>query len=443
MHRSTRVPFPFSPIHATAILVALALAPATMPATAARAAERDRPFTLGGVTYESQAAFIAGGGRCGTVARGRGIRTPAPEQIQRWLAEQRLPAGGVIPVAFHVISGPRGEGDVPEAWLDAQIVALNRAYAGLDYAGNPVAGAAVTGYTFQKASVSRTHDNQWFHMTPGSRAEFVAKTTLTVYPPATLNLYTCGPGHRLLGWATFPWELADNQNMDGVVIHYASLPGGPLAPYNLGGTAIHEVGHWLGLLHTFQDGCGDESADGCDDTGDLVCDTPGEAAAAFGCPIGADTCPGAGEDPIHNYMDYTDDACYTNFTTGQDARADFMMATYRPAIGSARLANGAGSIQNGLIWQNAMGKQLVEFRAVPNPFNPRTKIEFGTVREGRASVRVFNIQGRLVATVVDRNLPAGNHEFDFNASKLSSGVYLMVLKADGRQREVRRLSLLK
>ena len=430
MSRSIRNPF--ASACAAAILVLAAGAPAS--------AERGRPFTLDGVTFESQAAFIESGGRCGTVARGRPAPAPAPDQIRRWIADKRIAAGGVIPVAFHVISGPRGEGNVPEEWLDAQIVALNRAYAGLDYAGNPVAGAANTGYTFTKASVTRTHNNGWFRMTPGSRAEFVAKTTLNVYPPATLNLYTCKPGRLLLGWATFPWELAGNQNMDGVVIHYASLPGGPLAPYDLGGTAIHEIGHWIGLLHTFQDGCGDEAAPGCETTGDLVCDTPGEASATFGCPIGQDTCPGAGADPIHNYMDYTDDACYDNFTAGQDARADFMMATYRPVIGSARLANATG---NGSALPAAMGEQLVAFRASPNPFNPRTKIEFGTFREGRASVRVYDIQGRLVATVVDATLPAGSHRYDLDAGRLSSGVYLMVLKAEGRPKEVRRLSLLK
>jgi len=425
---------------ASACAVALTV---TLAQASSAAPDRGRPFVLDGVTFESQAAFIESGGRCGTVVRGRAARAPALQEIRQWVADKQIATGGVIPVAFHVISGARGEGNVPEAWLDAQIVVLNRAYAGRDYDGRVVRGAANTGYTFVKASVSRTQDNQWFKMSPGSQAEFVAKTALNVSPQTTLNLYTCKPGHYLLGWATFPWELAGNPAMDGVVIHYASLTGGPLAPYNLGGTAVHEIGHWIGLLHTFQSGCGDESPAGCETTGDLVCDTPGEAAPMFGCPIGVDTCPGEGVDPIHNYMDYTDDACYDNFTDGQDGRADFMMATYRPAIGSARLADAAGRIESGNAPQSAAGKQLVSFRAKPNPFNPRTKIEFGTVREGRASVRVFDIQGRLVATVVDRKLPAGNHQYDFDASKLSSGVYLMVLKAEGRPQEVRRLSLLK
>ncbi|KAL2848390.1 hypothetical protein BJY01DRAFT_246403 [Aspergillus pseudoustus] len=128
-----------------------------------------------------------------------------------------------------------------------------------------------------------------------------------------LNLYIV---HEIAdgyaGYATFPWEYTANPQLDGVVVQRPNIPGGSDIGLNTGKTAAHEAGHWLGLLHTF--------AGGCDGEGDLVADTPAEAFEAEGCPVGRDTCPGGGVDPIHNYMDYTNDACQTEFTPGQIAR---------------------------------------------------------------------------------------------------------------------------
>ncbi|MGH3073219.1 MAG: M43 family zinc metalloprotease, partial [Gaiellaceae bacterium] len=79
-----------------------------------------------------------------------------------------------------------------------------------------------------------------------------------------------------------------------------------------GETATHEAGHWLNLAHTFEGGC--------NHWGDHVDDTPPMLVPTSGCPAGKDTCPEPGLDPIHNYMDYSFDSCYTEFTDGQAER---------------------------------------------------------------------------------------------------------------------------
>ncbi len=321
---------------------------------------------------------------------------------------------------------------------------MNRNYAGQYYDGTPVTGAANTGYHFTLLSTDYTTNNKWFRMTPGSNAEIQAKNALSINPGGSLNIYTCKPGQNLLGWAVFPWDSRAGGAQDGVVLHYGSLPNGYISPYNLGGTAPHEVGHYLGLYHTFQGGCtGGDTAPGCSTpgNGDEVCDTAAQATSTSGCPEGKDTCPSDGPDPIHNYMDYSIDACYNNFTAGQDTRMNTKVQAYpsRSWIGATRLANSAGSLQGG------RGSEAVAFglRAIPNPFNPRTKIEFSMQREGHALVRVYDIQGRTVATIVNGRLAQGAHRYDFDGDRLASGIYLMQLRVDGRAVDVRRITLMR
>ncbi|KAK6218892.1 metalloprotease MEP1 [Colletotrichum tabaci] len=90
-----------------------------------------------------------------------------------------------------------------------------------------------------------------------------------------------------------------------------------------GHVAVHEVGHWFGLLHTFHGRL-------CEAINDQVADTPAQAGGSTGCPVGRDSCPGApGLDPIHNFMDYSDDSCTTEFTPGQEERMHQMFDVYR------------------------------------------------------------------------------------------------------------------
>lgn len=218
--------------------------------------------------------------------------------------------GGVINVYFHVINRGSGisNGDIPQSQVDAQINVLNAAY-------------AAWGWSFNLVETTRTTNSTWFTGCYGT-SESAMKNALRRGTADDLNIYSCAPSGGILGYATFPSSYTSQPKLDGVVILYSSVPGGTAAPYNLGDTGTHEVGHWMGLYHTFQGGC--------NGNGDFVADTPAERSAAFGCPNGRDSCrSSAGLDPITNFMDYTDDSCMFQFTAGQDSRMDAQFTTYR------------------------------------------------------------------------------------------------------------------
>jgi Pregnancy-associated plasma protein-A len=224
-----------------------------------------------------------------------------------------------VPVVFHVVSRGRGveNGDVPMKMLHDQIEVLNAAYAGVTGTA-----AANTPFRFSLMAVTRTINERWFNAGIDSAAEREMKTALRVGGADVLNFYVTNAGGVYLGWATFPQWYEGDPLMDGVVVLHSSLPGGSLAPYNEGDTGTHEVGHWLGLYHTFQGGCAAVF-------NDFVADTASERSPAFSCPAGRDTCPGPGVDPIENFMDYTDDFCMFRFTPGQSGRMEALSARYR------------------------------------------------------------------------------------------------------------------
>lgn len=242
--------------------------------------------------------------------------------LQRSAAAQRT-GTMTIKVYAHVIQDNATVGAMTDLEIAGQIDALNDAYAG---AFNGNTGKTDTKISFVLAATTRTVNAAWYPVQYDGANETAVKTALRQGGKRDLNLYFADlidedglPG--LLGWATFPDEYSLRPAMDGVLVLNESVPGGSEAPYNLGATAIHEVGHWLGLFHTFQGGCGAN--------GDFVADTPAEAGPQFDCPVGEDTCPAAGVDPIHNFMDYTDDDCMYEFTPGQVTRVDEMTAQYR------------------------------------------------------------------------------------------------------------------
>jgi hypothetical protein len=78
----------------------------------------------------------------------------------------------------------------------------------------------------------------------------------------------------------------------------------------------------------------------------------------------------------------------------------------------------------------------------PNPFNPTTTLRFTIPSDEMVSLKVYNVLGQEVANLVNEQLKAGSYKFDFNASRLSSGVYFYTLKS-GNFTESKKMMFLK
>ncbi len=277
------------------------------------------PFSLGGMEYINKGAFQESGKRCATRDVDDVEAAATEKHVRNWMSEHisSQVAGGTINVYFHVINKGTGlsNGDVTNLMISNQIAVLNAAYGSW-------------GWSFNLVSTDRTTNSTWFNNAcDGTTTEAAMKTALRQGSAVDLNLYSTG-ACDYLGWATFPSDYNSMPIDDGVILLYSSLPGGGATPYDEGDTATHEIGHWMGLYHVFQNGC----AKNCSNGGDFVCDTPQEkfnSSWSFNCTT-RDSCRSlTGNDPIHNYMAYTDDPCMYQFTAGQDARMDSLFTTYR------------------------------------------------------------------------------------------------------------------
>lgn len=257
-----------------------------------------------------------------TAAEQRAIR----ERTAKILAAKGKPGGGGggggggtgtggvksdIPVYFHVMTSTNGAGNVTDQQIAAQMTVLNQTYSGNDVNG----ASGDTGIRFRWAGTERIANNTWH----ADRQSTTYRSQTRQGGRNALNIWVVD--FKYLGIATFPWDYAANPSIDGIRVDYSSFPGGSAANYDLGETATHEAGHWLGLFHTFQGGC--------TGPGDEVDDTAAQASPSSGCPTGRDSCTASGVDPIHNYMDYSYDSCYFEFSTGQSVRMDQMWTAYR------------------------------------------------------------------------------------------------------------------
>ncbi|CAM1503055.1 Fc.00g078310.m01.CDS01 [Cosmosporella sp. VM-42] len=253
-------------------------------------------------------------GRCGAPLPSNGQRAVAKHFAEKEAAAKengRVAVAPInVPVYMHVVSTSTSSADgyLDDATLQKQLDVMNA-----DYAPSQI--------SFSLKKVTRTVNSNWAQ----DKSEMDMKKALRQGGYNALNLYYMTYLSGYLGYCYFPEDTTNGSTTfirDGCSILAGTAPGGPEEGYNLGKTTTHEVGHWFGLYHTFEGGC--------TGNGDFVSDTPSQASESSGCPTGRDSCPSqAGLDPIHNYMDYSDDACYEEFTSGQMDRIRSYWNNYR------------------------------------------------------------------------------------------------------------------
>jgi hypothetical protein len=253
----------------------------------------------------SSASFARG---TGDVAR-EPSSTDTPEEVP---ASAKGKGGkkfrAAVDTYLHVVYDPAvPASNVSDTAISQQMTVLNMGFAGME-------GGVDTGFRFSLVGVDRTANAAWYNAGPGSSDERAMKRALHRGDASDLNIYVTTAA-AYLGWAYFPSNYKTHPWRDGIVVDWESLPGTSTryaGAYDLGKTATHEAGHWVGLYHVFQGGC--------NNWGDYVDDTPPQLIATRGCPEGQDSCKEPGIDSIHNYMDYSYDSCYDQFTADQATR---------------------------------------------------------------------------------------------------------------------------
>jgi hypothetical protein len=322
-------------------VLALGIAPVDAQNADAGAAE------IGGQSYPSWSAYFQSdafrelGGRCGFRADGapgeaRG-GSPDCSSTNTTPAESYEPDGAddyVIQVVVHIITNTAGtQGDIPDQSVENQIQILNEDFQALEGSNGELGHRASIRFELATSDpvgspttgIVRHANDTWFQ----DDGNYWDSTSwdATRY----LNIYTNTAG-GFLGYVPFlPQTGPAGTTADRVVILFTAFPGMGGPPYHLGRTVTHEVGHYLGLLHPFAGGCASGTPPGCYTSGDLICDTPSlETATGSGSCAVTQSC--GTDDPVDNYMNYSDDICMTRFTVEQVRRMRCTLEAYRAGL---------------------------------------------------------------------------------------------------------------
>jgi Pregnancy-associated plasma protein-A/Secretion system C-terminal sorting domain len=345
----------------------------------------------------------------------------------------------VVPVVIHVLYNNSAQ-NISDQQVLSQITVLNNDYRRLndDTVNTPEAFkkvAADTRIVFCVAKVDpngnfttgiiHKHTGEGFFLTDDGMKFSSSGGDDAWDSKKYLNIWVCNLFGRTLGYGVLPGSPAAK---DGVVIQYDVFGtiGNVSAPFNKGRTTTHEIGHWLGLRHTWGDAvCGDDG----------IADTPPQQSSSSGCPTfpQLSTCSiNFSGDMFMNYMDFTDDGCMNMFTQDQknEMRSLFALGNSRNSFLNSSVCDSSLAQHGALPADTVAIKTSIEISVYPNPFASELNITYKNASEKMisGSIKLYDITGKIITTQTIQS-----QKTSINVSNLPSGIYILKVFSSDKQ----------
>ena len=339
-----------------------------------------------------------------------------------------------IPVVVHIIYNADGQ-NISDAQIQSQIDVLNRDYRKQNPDTARIPGyysplAADCGFQFVLANIDtngnattgiiRKHTNMSSFQIDDA-IKFTARGGDDAWDrDRYLNIWVGNLTGGILGYSSLPGA---SKATDGVTILYTAFGtrGMATAPFNLGRTATHEIGHWLNLIHIWGDAdCGNDEVD----------DTPQQQTATRGNPSGMII--SCGNTPFGNlymdYMDFTDDIGMHLFTYGQRSRMRTLFAEggFRSPLLNSNALSGS-PVPGGPVTGSSSGAdEGPSFQIYPNPAVNIVTVSISEPSFVGSLMEVYDQVGqRLMTTRITGT------SFPLNISSLPRGLYFIRVNGCG------------
>lgn len=374
---------------------------------------------------------------CGVTAAGSDAgRAYWQSHRNLYLANARKTTGikRILPIVVTIVYENANDAhNISDAQIRSQILATNTHLDGALGGVDTEIGLCLAGIRrFSRSGLGLSNSLNQIGIGPGLN-EIDLKSATQLNPDDFLNVWLVGElfdlnGRSVAGYAYFPWEVnsAATSVLDGILMRgdqFGRATGTVSSPYDLGATFTHELGHYLGLLHPWGTNCHDQAD--CQTEGDC-CDTPIQDQEISLCKR-ENSCKNESpdlDDAIHNFMQFTPDACRSDFTQCQSDRMNQVLTVDRASL----------FVCEGERCPTPKMHAVVQpkFECYPNPFADQLTISFTMLKADQMEIGVFDPNGVQVYGWQER-LESGAQKLVLEARAWhgSAGVYFVIAKLNG------------